>query len=102
MAQDTIEAIRAAELTAEQIEKNAAREVTAIIADANNKVVLQRAAVTKIATEKAQTNLAKAKRQGEQQMATALREAEAEQAALQKSAAANEPKAIRLILSELI
>lgn len=102
MAQETIEAIRQAELAAEQTEKNVASEGDKIIAQAKAEAAETIMQLTKDAKEKAADALASAKKQSDSMMADALHLVEQELSTLRDAAKAKEPQAVQLILSELI
>lgn len=102
MAQDTIEAIRSAELAAEQMEKDAAGEGDEVIRRAQAAAKEIVAEAVREAQAAAQAALATAAEQGKVTMANALREAEQELTALNAAALEKEPQAIQMILSELI
>lgn len=102
MAQETIDAIRSAELAAEQKERETEAECERIIADAQiqgnevyNKMIRE-------AKEKARSVLEAAQRQGESLTADAMRQSEKEIEVLRKTSADKEQAAIQMILAELV
>ena len=97
MEQETIRAVREAELAAEQIEQEAARQREEILSRA--KAVGQAVAGAKAAADAA---LAEAKQQGEAMQSAALESVKKEIASLRASADAKGAEVRRLILSELI
>lgn len=100
MADETVQAVRNAEINAEQIEKDAFAECERIKkqADTDSKNILEKL-LTK-AKAKAQDALIDAKKQGEIISTEAQKEAAAEIEALKISAQSKEEKAIKAIVAE--
>lgn len=102
LAKEMIEAVRQAELKAQETEKNAEVESSAILRQAEeqaNKILEES---TKRAKEQAEKKKQEVIRQDEEFTKRLLLEAEQEIAVLHTHAQEKEPEAIRLILSELL
>lgn len=102
MALETIDAVRKAELAADQTEKEAAAQAEQIIAKARQQAKELVEQLTLSAREQATRDLQEARREGEALSAAAAAEVLGERKTLQESAKAKEPQAIAAILSELI
>jgi vacuolar-type H+-ATPase subunit H len=102
MAQETIEAIRSAELAAEQSERDAAAQCEGILAEAQKQANELYNKMIREAKEKAGSGLETAQRQGDSLAADALRQAENEMDILRKISMNKEQAAVQLILSELV
>ena len=102
MAQDMIQAVRQAELSAEQIEKSAASESEVILKKAQMQTEQLIAYMTEEAKKQAEKALEDAKTKGEAMMKEALDSVNQELAVLQQNAKANEDKAVQAIMAELI
>lgn len=102
MAKETIEAIRQAELAAEQTEKDAAGQAEDIVAKAQQTAKDTIATLTQQAKSVAAQAAKQAGKQGEDMAAAALREAEQELTALRETAKEKTPGAVARVLSELI
>jgi vacuolar-type H+-ATPase subunit H len=102
MVQEMIQAIRQAEINAEQTEKAAHSESESILLEAQaqaDKIVADLTDQAKAAAEEA---MQQAQEQGEKIMKDALGNVDTEIEILKKSATANETKAIDAILDSLI
>ena len=102
MAKETIDAVRQAELAAEQTEKAAVQEADRLVAQAKLDAKQAVADLTKSAKEKAQAELSAARRQGDELIAKAVAEVQQDCSRLRETAAAKDAEATTAILAELI
>lgn len=102
MAKETIDAVRQAELTAEQTERAAAQEADRIVAKAKLDAKQTVTDLTKNAKEKALAELAAARAQGDELVAKAVAEVQEDCRRLREAAAAKQAQATEAILAELI
>ena len=102
MAQETIDAIRQAEGTAESAEKDAMKQAEAIVAEAKAQGGRLKADMTNAAREAAARAEEEAKAQGEHLMQAADAEEVKDLEALQGVVTAKQQQAVKVILSELL
>lgn len=102
LAKETIDAVRQAELTAEQTERAAAQEADRIVAKAKLDAKQTVTDLTKNAKEKALAELAAARAQGDELVAKAVAEVQEDCRRLREAAAAKQAQATEAILAELI
>lgn len=102
MAKDIVEAVRNAELKANQTEKNAYSESEQIIKKAENDAKVFSAAQVKEAEERAEAMLKTAELQSKKLFEKANNEALQEIAALNSKAKQKEAEAVKLVYSELV
>lgn len=102
MAQEMIQAIRQAEISAEQIEKSAVLESESVIRQAHIEADAIIASMTDESKKKADAAIAQARLEGETMMKEALEGIAQEIEVLKSSSKANESEAIKLILSEIL
>ena len=102
MVQETIDAIRQAEKTAEQREMEAGREAEQIIADAKAQAASMKADLTRQAREKAVQAEAAAKTQADQIMEDADQAQDQELGALRSAVTDKSDQAVKAVLAELL
>lgn len=102
MAKETIDVIRQAEAAAEIVEKDAAKQAEAIVAEAKARGGQLRADLVKAAREAAARAEEEAKAQGGQMMQAAGAEEAKELEALENAVAEKQQKAVEVILAELL
>lgn len=102
MEQETMKAIREAELAAEKIEKDAAAEGTSIVAQAKTEAAQTVEAAVAEEKAKAAETLESARKKGETMQHAALDAVKQEVASLHSVAKGKSSQAKKLILSELI
>ena len=102
MAKETVKAVRSAELSAVQIEKEAEHKKEEILLDAQQKAKSIIVSMTKEAQSKAERDLREAKEQGMAIMAAGKQRAENEIRLLNEMVKNKEQAAIELVLSNVI
>lgn len=102
MAIETVQAVRQAELNAEQKEKDAMLKRDAILADAEHNSKIMITTMTRSALTKAEHDIADAQNQGTEMMEAARIKAKNEVQLIKQILQRKEQEAIKLVLSSVI